>query len=367
MSKRKILVIGLGLIGGSLARNMAQINDNYIIGYDTNDQTIDFARMNGIIDEAASSITDAIKNVDFVILGTPISETISIMHQLDAAKIDHPVIVTDVSSVKGSIMVAANQLTNDNIVFIGGHPMAGSHKRGISASKAHLFENAIYVLTPIANCQPKHVEALKNLLSNTKSNIITLNPNEHDQMTGVISHFPHLIASSLVHQAKKWERIHEYIPKLAAGGFRDVTRIASSNPELWQDIFYHNREKMSQLLSDWIAEMIELKGIIDHNDKKQMISYLLQAKEYRDGLEKDKKGAIPAFYDLYVDIQDQSGAIASVVQILAAKEISIKNIEILEIRDNITGVLRLSFASEEGQKEANRILQKKGYDTMIDN
>ncbi|MBT2214261.1 prephenate dehydrogenase [Virgibacillus dakarensis] len=366
MAKQRVLVIGLGLIGGSLAKVIAQSNNCHIIGYDTDDKTIEFACMNGIIDEACTSITDAVKQVDVVILGTPISETITIMQQIDAVSLDHPIIMTDVCSVKSSIMMAARQLTNDKIIFIGGHPMAGSHKKGIMAAKVHLFENAIYVLTPLVNSTNTHVQKLKNLLKATKSNFIILNPNEHDEMTGVISHFPHLIASSLVHQAKKWEHTHTFIPKLAAGGFRDITRIASSNPEMWQDIFYHNRNKMSKLLGEWITEMTELKLLLEQNETKQMVSYLQQAKEYRDGLGKEDKGAIPSFHDLYVDIPDQSGAIASVVQTLAAKSISIKNIEILEIRDSMTGVLRLSFPTETGRLDGCRILQKKGYDVIID-
>src|SRR5699024_10149932 len=137
---------------------------------------------------------------------------------------------------------------------------------------------------------------------------------EHDEMTGVISHFPHLIASSLVHQAKKWQDKHAYLPELAAGGFRDITRIASSNPEMWQDIFYHNREKISQLLKEWINEMVSVKEILDVKSWDEMISYLKEAKEYRDGLGRAKtRGAIPSYYDLYVDIEDEPGALAAVV------------------------------------------------------
>lgn len=364
MTKQTVFVIGLGLIGGSLARAIAQANESHIIGYDTDPQTIEFALMSGIIDESRSSIQEAVTESDVVILGTPISETITLMQKIDTFPLDRQLIMTDVCSVKSSVMMVANQMTNSNITFIGGHPMAGSHKKGIMAAKAHLFENAIYVLSPLKDQPESDLDKLKQLLNRTKSNFIILNPDEHDEMTGVVSHFPHLIASSLVHQAKEWEYTHTFIPKLAAGGFRDITRIASSNPMMWQDIFYHNREKMSQLLEDWIMEMTKLKQLIDHNRTGEITGYLNLAKEYRDGLEKDDKGAIPAFHDLYVDIPDQTGAVASVMQSLAAKEISIKNIEILEIRDNITGVLRLSFPTEAFRLEANRILTKKGYEVI---
>lgn len=366
MTKQTVLVIGLGLIGGSLAKAIAQKNESYIIGYDTDPQTIEFALMSGIIDESGTSIRESVQKADAVILGTPISETITLIQEIDTVPLEQPLILTDVCSVKNSIMLAAKQMTNPKITFIGGHPMAGSHKKGIMAAKAHLFENAIYVLSPLAEQRVADLDKLKQLLTKTKSNFIILNPDEHDEMTGVVSHFPHLIASSLVHQAKEWEHTHTFIPKLAAGGFRDITRIASSNPTMWQDIFYHNRDKMSQLLEDWITEMTKLKRLIDHNRTSEITGYLNLAKEYRDGLEKDDKGAIPAFHDLYVDIPDQTGAVASVMQTLAAKKISIKNIEILEIRDNITGVLRLSFPTEAFRLEAIRILKRKGYEVIKD-
>src|SRR5699024_4830544 len=274
---------------------------------------------------------------------TPISVTISLLRQLDTMTFNQDIIVTDVSSVKGAVLDAANQLTNERINFIGGHPMAGSHKSGIHASKAHLFENAIYVLSPTTVNAEQELEHVKELLKETKANFLILQPEEHDEMTSVISHFPHLIASSLVHQAKKWEQVHRYLPELAAGGFRDITRIASSNPKMWQDIFTHNGNKMSKLLQDWINEMVTLKEYLDKDNQSSMIDYLEQAKNYRDGLgEKNTRGALPSFYDVYVDIKDRPGAIASVVQLLATNDISLRNIRILEIRDNVTGALRLS-------------------------
>lgn len=362
-----IVVAGLGLIGGSLAKSIAKSKENTIIGYDTHAESVEYALENGIIDQSSSNFEEAVKQADIVILAAPISETIELMKRLDNIKLDHDIIVSDVASVKGSIIQTANELTNQHITFIGGHPMAGSHKSGIHAAKAHLFENAIYILTPTTKCSESKVEILKKMLQSTKSKFVILDPEEHDEMTSVVSHFPHLIASSLVHQAKKWEDRHTYLPELAAGGFRDITRIASSNPKMWQDIFQHNGPKMSQLLEEWITEMSALKDILENNHKERMISYLDQAKEYRDGLNQTKKGAIRSFYDLYVDVKDQPGAIAMVVQMLAVTGISITNIRILEIRDNVNGALRLSVPTKEAQIQSYELLQKYGYEVTIEN
>ncbi|PAV29492.1 prephenate dehydrogenase [Virgibacillus profundi] len=363
--KRTIVIAGLGLIGGSLAKGMAVSDENHIIGYDVSNETLDYALANKIIHEPATDFTKAAQQADFIILAAPISETIRLMEKLNTITLGKNTIVSDVSSVKSSIIEAANKFTNDNITFIGGHPMSGSHKKGVQAAKAHLFENAIYVLTPAINSTPAKIDLLKDVLQHTKSKFIVLNSDEHDEMTGVVSHFPHLIASSLVHQARKWEETHAYLPNLAAGGFRDITRIASSNPKLWQDIFFHNGNKMSKLLEEWITEMRYLKNLVDKKDKEDMISYLDMAKCYRDGLGTEEKGVIPSFYDIYVDIRDQTGALASVTQILANENISINNIQILEIREGITGALRLSLASKDTQKESYNLLKNHGYEIMI--
>jgi len=364
--KQTILVAGLGLIGGSLAKALAAEQQHFLIGFDKNEQTIKYALEHEIIHTSETNFKPAALKADIIIFAAPISETIELMKQLNDIPFTKDVIVTDVSSVKGSIIKQANQLTNEHVVFIGGHPMAGSHKTGIEAAKSHLFENAIYVLIPTKKCLDAQVERLKNVLQVTKSHFLVLKPEEHDEMTSVISHFPHLIASSLVHQARKWEKKHAYLPNLAAGGFRDITRIASSNPKMWEDIFYHNRDKMVQLLDEWVMEMQTMRKLIVEENKLRMIDYLEQAKEYRDGLGTKQRGAIPSFYDLFVDVQDEPGAIAQVIQLLADHDISITNTRILEIREGISGVLRLSLPTKEAQDRSFTLLIDHGYDVSKD-
>lgn len=365
--KQNIVVAGLGLIGGSLAKALNKSNDNRVIGFDLDESTLIYAKENQIIDGYETDLNLVAKQADIIFLAAPITETINLMKQLDDIEFDKEVIVSDVSSVKNSIIETANTLKNDKITFIGGHPMAGSHKAGVEAAKAHLFENAIYVLTPTEKSKPEQVEHLKETLGITKANFLILQPDEHDEMTSVISHFPHLIAASLVHQARNWEQVHHYLPELAAGGFRDITRIASSNPKMWQDIFTHNGNKLSRLIQDWINEMITLKEFLDKDNKEEMIRYLSQAKQYRDGLgDKKVRGALPSYYDIYVDIKDQPGAIALVAQLLADENISIRNIRILEIRDAVHGALRLSVFNKDDQLQALTLLRDNNYEASID-
>jgi len=364
--KQRVLIAGIGLIGGSLLKAIKQSDEYYLIGYDTDKNVLQYVQDEQMTDEVSSDFPTVAARADIIILAAPISASIQLLHELDNITFDQKVIVSDVSSVKGTIFDVASELKNEQIVFIGGHPMAGSHKTGIHAAKAHLFENAIYVLSPTSQCQQQELQNLKEVLQWTKCKFLTLKPEEHDEMTSVISHFPHLIASSLVHQAKKWEEIHTYLPGLAAGGFRDITRIASSNPKMWQDIFLHNKTKLSRLLQDWINEMVTLKEFLDMNKEAEMVHYLNEAKDYRDGLNAYSRGALPSYHDLYVDVKDKPGAIASVVQSLADADISIRNIRILEIRDNINGALRLSVTSKEDQQKAHDLLQAQDYDVTIE-
>src|SRR5690625_992401 len=365
---KTVLIAGLGLIGGSIAKAIGLTDEYHVIGFDVDEHTVNYALKEQIIDEIAHDFEEGVKKSSIIFLAAPISETILLMKKINHIKFDENVIVTDVSSVKGSIMEVARESSNKQVIFIGGHPMAGSHKTGIEAARAHLFENARYIFTPVEKEHEQYIAILKDVLRETKSTFLTLSHEEHDEMTSVISHFPHLIASSLVHQAKKWEQVHHYLPELAAGGFRDITRIASSNPKMWQDIFAHNGNKLSQLLQYWIYEMVTLKEFLDKDNREAMNEYLENAKQYRDGLgDKQVGGAIPAFYDLFVDIKDQPGAIASVSTLLANEAISIRNIRILEIREDISGALRLSVTSKSDQEKAMKLLQNHGYEVMISN
>lgn len=366
MKTRTILVAGLGLIGGSIAKAVSLDQRNFVIGFDVSDKTLEFAKANEIIDEASTNIKEAAKRADVIILAAPISATIELIRELNGVEYSKDVILSDACSVKGAIMEEAHKLTNPRITFIGGHPMAGSHKHGIEAAKSHLFENAIYILSPMNDCEDKEMTLLKSVLEPTKSHFVMLKSEEHDEMTGVVSHFPHLIASSLVHQAKKWQKKHHYLPELAAGGFRDITRIASSDPNLWQDIFYHNEKRMSELLGEWIEEMQELKEMLATGDKEEVTTYLEEAKVYRDGLQERQRGAIPAYHDIYIDIRDQPGALAKVVQLLATHSINITNLRILEVREGIMGALRISVSSLDEQAQSLDILRDRGYEVLIE-
>ncbi|MFP7297845.1 prephenate dehydrogenase [Neobacillus niacini] len=366
--KGRVLVIGLGLIGGSLALCIKKEHkDAVIIGYDIHQEQVRLAKMLGVIDEAAEDIAEGAKTADLIIISAPVVETEAIIHLLSEQSLKPEVIITDTGSTKSKIVANAQSLKQSGYTFIGGHPMAGSHKSGVSAAKEHLFENAFYLLTPEDHIDQTKVETLKGWLIGTNAKFLSVTPDIHDYLTGIVSHFPHIIAASIVRQTERLAGEESLIPRLAAGGFRDITRIASSSPEMWKDILMHNREVLIGLIEQWKEEMDWVKVILEQENSEEILHYFKQAKQYRDGLPVKEKGAIPSFYDLFVDVPDYPGVVSEVTGYLAKENISITNIRILETReDEIYGVLVISFQTEEDRERAKRCIHAcSSYATSI--
>ncbi|WP_100407221.1 prephenate dehydrogenase [Bacillus solitudinis] len=363
--KRTAFIIGLGLIGGSIALAIKREHDVTIRGYDIQVEQVKIAQSLKVIDEVAVSIEEGVRDADLIILATPVTKTEQLLYEISTFKLKLGAIITDVGSTKQRIFEQSRFLKEKGVTFIGGHPMAGSHKSGVQAARAHLFENAFYILTPEGDADARSVIQLQNWLKGTKATFIELKPEEHDQIAGAISHFPHIIAASLVHQVSKMEKTNPLVSRLAAGGFRDITRIASSSPMMWRDILIHNKDSLLSLLEAWTSEMDKIKMMIEEENADNIYTYFKEAKTFRDRLPTREKGAIPAFYDLFVDVPDHPGVISDVTSILADNQISLTNIRILETREDIMGVLRLSFRSEEDREQAKLQLQSNMYETHI--
>ncbi len=363
----RVFIIGLGLIGGSLALCIKKEHPESIIsGYDISHDNLKLAKMLGVIDEIATTIEAGAKSADLIIISTPVKETETIIEMLSAIELKQNVLITDVGSTKSVITNKSQVLLDKGITFIGGHPMAGSHKSGVSASKVILFENAFYLLTPHERISDQMVQQLLKWLQGTNAKFLIISPEEHDLLAGAISHMPHIVAASLVHQADHISESHKLVTRLAAGGFRDITRIASSSPSMWRDILIHNKIVLIELMNDWKQEMDKVLALIENERAEELYAYFSRAKTVRDGLPQDQKGAIPAFYDLYVDVPDYPGVISEITGFLAKEKISITNIRIMETREEIFGILVISFQTEEDRIRAQKcIASYSNYDTTI--
>ncbi|MFD2305594.1 prephenate dehydrogenase [Enterococcus termitis] len=355
--KKRVLIVGLGLIGSSLALCIKKKHPSVtIIGIDLQEASEDFAVKRQIIDQKGRSINEEAVKADIIFLCTPVKNTLAQLELLSSLPLKETVTITDVGSTKKEILDKACDLNLD--CFIGGHPMAGSHKSGVTAADENLFENAYYILTTTEQTKQNNLNDLKHLLQGTRAKFVVLSAEEHDQITGMLSHLPHIIAAGLVNQSKGFNENHPRSRQLAAGGFRDITRIASSDPQMWTDILLSNKEALLELMKNWQAEMEQVAKWIDTENKQAIFQFFSEARETRNQLPVHREGAIPAFHDLFVDVPDVPGVIAEITGLLGKADLSLINLKILETREDIFGILQLTFKREKDVKKARAYIEQ---------
>lgn len=363
--KTTIAVLGVGLIGGSLALALRQDPENRIIGFDVREDFLDKAITNGVIHAGTTDLQTAVRDADVIFMAAPVEQIYATIDRFATLTLKPGAIVTDVGSTKQGIVAYALGRVPQDVSFIGGHPMAGSHKSGVEAANMRLFENAYYVLTPAVGTAPEQVNRLQELLQLTRAKVVIMDPAEHDRVVGAVSHFPHILAAVLVKQVARYDRENDWHRRLAAGGFRDITRIASSNPRMWRDILLNNREHLLQIASDWRDILDEVMKLVAAGEQEEIERFFKEARDFREGLPERTKGALPPLYDLYIDIPDHPGEIGKITTLLGAKEINITNIQILETREDMLGVLRITFRNQTELEKGAEILRYFGYSVFI--
>lgn len=352
--------LGLGLIGGSVARALKLRNNNiYIKVYDTDSKAMELALNEKVADETYSSISEELCGCDYLFLCAPVSINLKNLETISGF-ITKDCILTDVGSVKGAIHEKIRNLNLQN-QFIGGHPMTGSERVGFLNSSAALLENAYYVLTPEPEVSEEKINKFYELIQNTGALPFLLNVKRHDETTAAISHLPHLIASSLVNLVKNNDDTNATFKTLAAGGFKDITRIASASPALWQQIILENNSNILEFLSTYINDLTELKNQLSVGNEEYLYHFFETAQQYRDSFIDTRSGPFIKHFVLTVDIPDKSGALADVVNLLASHDISIKNIGIVHNREYQEGVLRMEFYSLKEYEDAIIFLQRNNY------
>jgi prephenate dehydrogenase len=366
MSELTCGFIGLGLIGGSIARALKASDFHIkIIAYDINREALELAVTERIVDEAAEGIDGTFSSCDYLFLCAPVQKNGS---NLAAVKeiISDKCLLTDVGSVKTSIHEAIQEAGLEQY-FIGGHPMAGSERVGYVNSKASLLENAYYILTPSPLVPQSKIEEFRSLVKSLGAIPLVMDYGKHDYVTAAVSHLPHVIASSLVRLVRDSDSEDGICKLIAAGGFKDITRIASSSALMWQQICLTNTDNIVSLLEDYIQSLGEIKDRIASRDESAIYDFFDSARIYRDSFTNASSGPIKRAFCIYVDIADRAGALAHIVNLLAEHDISIKNINITHNRESEDGVLRIEFYEEAAMNTAADLLTAASYSLHVRN
>lgn len=360
MAFKIIGFIGLGLIGGSIAKKMRLNNpDIKIYASARRQETVDTAYKMGIIDNEKSYKISDFSECDHIFLCAPVINNIQYLKELKSV-VRPDCIITDVGSTKSEIHEEVIKLGLESN-FIGGHPMTGSEKTGIDNADEFLLENAYYIITPTAKNTEVQIAEFETFIRSLGSIPLILEYKEHDYATASISHLPHMISYSLTNLVKNIDDQNETMKTIAAGGFRDMTRIAASSPVMWQNICESNKEQLLKLMDLYINEITELKHSIEDSEKDKLLEYFQSAKDYRDSLFVPSKRSRTVCYELFVDLVDETGGIAIIASMLAFKGLNIKNIGIINNREFEEGVLRIEFYNQDDLDRAILVLEEKNY------
>ncbi len=360
MEDSKLAFIGLGLIGGSIARGIKRSNPKAtIMAYMRTRSRLEQAREDGIVDVILSGVGEELRQCDLIFLCTPVEHNASYLSQIGPF-LKPGALITDVGSTKTDIHRHVTRLGLES-VFVGGHPMAGSEKTGYEHSSDHLLENAYYILTPTAQVDDRYVRELRDFIASLGAIPMVLGYDTHDTATAAISHLPHVIASALVNLIEQSDDKYGTMKTIAAGGFKDITRIASSSPVMWEEICLSNREKLLMMLDAYQKSLSAIRQRIEHSDGDGIHNFFQSAKDYRDSLAVTPKGLYKAVFELYCDLIDEAGGIATIATILASNNLSIKNIGIIHNREFEEGVLKIEMYDKASYERTIALLRKYHY------
>lgn len=360
MSFEKIGFIGLGLIGGSIAKTLKRLYpDKQLYATSGHLATVTEAFHDHTIENDTLLSLEEIGSCDLIFLCTPVQQNIAYLEQLKPV-LKEGAIVTDVGSVKSDIHEAAIRLGMEHC-FIGGHPMTGSEKTGYANATAYLLENAYYIITPTSQSPADKVTEFTKLIRSLGAITLVLDYKAHDHATATISHLPHIVAASLVNLVQKLDDEKETMKTIAAGGFKDITRIASSSAVMWENICLSNREQILEIMDRFSEQLSFIRNEIANSDGSSINGFFQSAKDYRDSITISKSGPIKKVFELYCDLIDKAGGIATIATILASNNLSIKNIGIIHNREFEDGVLHLEMYDSESLQKAVELLRKYHY------
>lgn len=276
-----IAIAGVGLIGGSLGmaakvRRLAR----KVIGIGRSEPKLMRAKILGAIDEYSTDFEHGAAEADLVIVCTPVKTLVPTIQRM-AAGLKEGAVITDVGSTKRDIVRMASEVVPQSLFFVGGHPMAGSEQEGVDAAFPDLFLGATYVVTPTEDTDLEALGKVTAFAEAIGAEVESMSPEEHDAAVAVISHLPHAISSSLLQLAEQFQRKSGKTFRLAAGSFRDLTRISDSSPELWRDICLTNADALAQAVDDFCRRLADFRGALETRDADAIEHFFEEARKIR--------------------------------------------------------------------------------------
>ncbi len=279
---RKMLIIGVGLIGGSLAlAGRAKGVAGEITGMSRTERSLQRAREMGVLDRVTRDLGEGLEGTDLVVLATPVGNFEEWGRALAQRSLEG-VTVTDVGSVKGDLVIRLEEILGNKTPFVGGHPIAGGEKSGVEASQVSLFEGARCILTPTPRTDPEALARIQALWEAVGARISLVDPFVHDRLLAAVSHLPHMVAYALVNTVMEAEVAGHDTISFSGGGFRDFTRIAASSEEMWRDICLQNRDALVAMMEAYQQNLEALKQNILRGEGERLMEAFRRAKEVRE-------------------------------------------------------------------------------------
>jgi prephenate dehydrogenase len=281
----KLAIIGVGLIGGSLARALRDKGEvGEIVGIGRTEANLRRAVELGVIDRYTHDPVSGVAGADMVFLAIPVCSIAAIMGRI-APALAPGCVVTDGGSVKGEIAAACEPLMPPGTSFVGGHPIAGTENSGVDASFLTLYQGRRCIITPTPNTDPSALNKVVRMWEIAGSEVILMDVAKHDRVLAAISHLPHMVAYALVNAVGDYDRFDESILKYSAGGFKDFTRIASSDPVMWRDIAMMNRDSVLELMDFFTGYFAQLRRLVEKGDPRELEDFFARSKEKRDAIQ----------------------------------------------------------------------------------
>ncbi len=366
MEIKKIAIIGTGLIGGSLGLAIKSLdNSAHVLGFSRSFESTQRALERGAVDEACTDLTSCVKDADLIFIAIPVGQIVEMVRMI-APLVKDGAIISDVGSTKSSIVKTIESFLPDDLHFIGGHPVAGSENDGIEHANASLFKNFYYILTPTPNTDSNAFKALHTLLNAIGANVIAVEADKHDEILATLSHLPHMVAALLVNMASSQVGQQANWLSLAAGGFRDTTRIAASSPDIWLDICLENKDALVDNLRGFSDSLNKLIELIEEGNTAELREVLTKARKLRLSLPVAGSKEFEEMHQLMLSVSDKPGVISDISLILGNLGINIEDIEIFPLSEN-AGFLRLTVIGKDQAQNAQKALTEKGYNVELKN